>query len=1476
MFDDRLTRFGGALLVVLASACGAETKTENKPPLIDPLPVVPTVLSFEAEPEAIEAGTPTMLHWATTDVDAIERRGDDGTVIPVDGLDVADGSVAVEPGRTTTYTLTATTVGAEGGPAWRNLTVTVHEAPIEPPVIVAFTATPDTVAVGDEAVLAWRTTGATAVTVKDDAGVVVTPDDAPVAEGQVTVKPGRAEPTYVLTAVGPGGRLSAEVAVEVTGLPRVARFDVDPLVPVHVGEPIALGWDTVNATRVVIRQDGAVIVDTTTETSGRRTIALEETATFDLEASGSGEPATATTIAQVGARVRDFRSSEHVVRAGDEVEFSWVLEDADRAVIEGPGDWLYPIAAGSLGTGSVVRPIDLAGEFVLRAFRGEVPRTARVSVAITEEPRIRSLSVDPTTVTAAEDHPETVTLSWTQDGATSCTILANNSPVPLYADFACARTGTATIPVTATTTLKFVARNFAGDDTATVVVTAVPPARIESFFRTPNRRVAPGDQVTLSWDVADAVAVELRKNDVTVPIGATVFTGSWTDAVLVDTTYTLIALNSLGHPTNESLQVWVGPPVVLSAQADPDFLAIGESFTLSWVIDGGDSLAVTGPGPAVLHTTTDPAEIDEGSTRVLAPLVPGTHRYTVAATNRAGTGEAFVDVTASDGPMIRSLAATPLQLTLGQSFTLAWAVTNDAYGVTPTLALADDFGHTFPAIDSKNPNNGTLTITPTEEGRHVYTLTASTPGRMTHQKQVAVEISVPPLLHTFTATPDRVTTNGGQVVPNVELAWTSENGVELELFEAEPDGTVHPPAFHKVTAQAAIDAGSHLVHPTLTTWYLARLKNRIGATTSLLIRVVVDPPEVQSFTATPVEVAEGGAATLAWTTRNATHVTLLPPPSRRLGNTWVDVSALPGATKSTLVGDSAVATVPFPATFRFPFEGTNRASIQVSTNGWAGFDTGNTDSYGYTPTFPNTYGHVNFSVFGCDLDGNQNSPAGEIWYGTGTDAVGDFFAIQWKNWSWWSSSYRPSVLDFELVLRPTGSFEYRYGTMTAPTAARASGEGCTVGYQGTSNTRPWAMLVPYQTALAGGLQNTGFAVDVALPVNGSIAVTPSQTTTYTLTAKNADAETPAQATVTVWKNPAIVTARTEPVAPVATVPFQITWSTTNANGLRVLDGSGQVICAATDPVAVARGSCPHVEATPGLKSYTVEAVNGPIGAPVSTTTRAMSVTIFSYLAITSFDVSPTQFPHIGDTVTFSWTSGGAVEVQILKCPAGTLDPIACPDVTPPNAVPAAGSFTHVVTGSNEFWVKIFDPQWRSVQRMQGVYIDPASLDTLTATATQVAAGGSTTLTWTSTGATSVSSTPNLAMTDLTGAVPFIDLTGTGTAPTMDGSTDGGRYTVNFPAGFTFPWFGTNRTGLKTTTDGWITFNMSYASSDYSNSVLPDSTNPDLAIAPFWDDGERLSGAEFLWQLRQPAGGMKHLVLQWKNYKFYSTPTSELN
>ena len=112
-------------------------------------------------------------------------------------------------------------------------------------------------------------------------------------EGSITINPGPATTTiYTLTADWPGGRSEASLAVEVSELPLIYRFDANQgLLP--PGNPVSLSWEVLNATTLTL--DG----DDVTGSDGIEFIPTR-TATYTLTASnGKGSESRNIRIAVV-------------------------------------------------------------------------------------------------------------------------------------------------------------------------------------------------------------------------------------------------------------------------------------------------------------------------------------------------------------------------------------------------------------------------------------------------------------------------------------------------------------------------------------------------------------------------------------------------------------------------------------------------------------------------------------------------------------------------------------------------------------------------------------------------------------------------------------------------------------------------------------------------------------------------------------------------------------------------------------------------------------------------------------------------------------------------------------------------------------------------------------------------------------------------------------------------------------------------
>jgi hypothetical protein len=245
----------------------------------------PVILTFEAQPSAILSGGTTTLSWTTQNVTGVDI--DNGV-----GMNLsADGSITVMPATTTVYTITAR---GQNSTIMAMTTVTVNPAP---PSIVTFAAQPASITSGSPTTLSWMTTNATSVTIDNGVGMQL-------ANGSVSVSPTQTT-LYTLTAVGPGGTVTAQVSVSVTlvGAPVIAAFSAMPQ-QINPGGQATLTWNVTDATAITI--DNGI---GTQPLSGTRQVSPAATTTYTLTADGPGGTTSAqvtiTVLTIVGDRCTD-------------------------------------------------------------------------------------------------------------------------------------------------------------------------------------------------------------------------------------------------------------------------------------------------------------------------------------------------------------------------------------------------------------------------------------------------------------------------------------------------------------------------------------------------------------------------------------------------------------------------------------------------------------------------------------------------------------------------------------------------------------------------------------------------------------------------------------------------------------------------------------------------------------------------------------------------------------------------------------------------------------------------------------------------------------------------------------------------------------------------------------------------------------------------------------------------------------------
>lgn len=155
-----------------------------------------------------------------------------------------------------------------------------------------------------------------------------------------------------------------------------------------------------------------------------------------------------------------------------------------------------------------------------------------------------------------------------------------------------------------------------------------------------------------------------------------------------------------------------------------------------------------------------------------------------------------------------------------------------------------------------------------------------------------------------------------------------------------------------------------------------------------------------------------------------------------------------------LAGDDTFARVDLP--FAFPLYGMGSARAFVSTNGFVRFDTGSAQfDNGPIPSAADP----NFALypFWDDLLADASSKVQ-----TRTDGT-TFFSIEWLDFVPLSSP--ATRISFEVILHPSGSFEFQYRNADPDTTA--SGSGATIGLEDRTGARAFSHSVNQPSVASG-------------------------------------------------------------------------------------------------------------------------------------------------------------------------------------------------------------------------------------------------------------------------------------------------------------------------------------------------------------------------------------------------------------------------
>ncbi|HEY0840307.1 MAG TPA: hypothetical protein VGD74_08975, partial [Vulgatibacter sp.] len=616
----------------------------------------PSIVSFTAEPASVTKGGEATLRWRTEGAERIRIANGAGTHLELGDASPAEGSVTTPAlDASTTFTLTAEREGAASSQVSIEIEVLVPDELR----IVAFTAEPATVEEGGSSRLAWVTEKADEVRLFAGAEEIDLRGQ-PASAGAVEVFPVGAS-TYRLVAARGEQTTEATVVVRVAGYP-LATLSASPS-PIALGDSATLSWTTEDAASVRIVDSFGESLGDDLEPAGSRVVQPLVSTTFTVTAAGvSGKESHATATVEVRPEVISFAIVDgEPAGVGDPVELAWTTGAATSVEISNLDGRTLTFAGPEAAEGRATLPVGGEGQFEIVARSGRLESRQTLQLEAMAGPAIGEFRAE-RDVVSLRDGFATVRLAWSGvnradslelTGSTVGTIDLGARSV--FADFI-------DVDVAQNTSFTLLARNGAGQATATVDVRAVPLPQVNSVTAWPDF-VGPGEDVQLAWQTSGATHVEIKANGVVIA-GAHPVSGDTVFPVSLATTFEVTAFNDALDVATGAASVAVGAPQVLSFTASSYNAWTGSAVTFDWETRGAGTLRLT-RGGTTLHSTAVRADVVSGSF-TSPPLTAGEHDFVLEIENAAGARRtSTIRLRVGSGPTIDSFTVTPALLLTG-------------------------------------------------------------------------------------------------------------------------------------------------------------------------------------------------------------------------------------------------------------------------------------------------------------------------------------------------------------------------------------------------------------------------------------------------------------------------------------------------------------------------------------------------------------------------------------------------------------------------------------------------------------------------------------------------------------------------------------------------------------------------------------------------------------------------------------------
>jgi uncharacterized cupredoxin-like copper-binding protein len=855
-------------------------------------PTAPTslpVITFTAQPTLIQPGQSTTLTWNAANATACVASGGTASVSWSGSQPLTSAGMTLGPIDTAgTYSLTLTCAGA-GGSAAKDVVIVVSPTTVPPAVTVDVDVSPTQVVAGSSANLAWTSSNATACSASGSWSGSEPLLGTEVSTGTLTTA---AVYSYTLTCTGPGGSATGTASLQVNPAAAVVTNLAATPSTIQTGQSVMLSWGTTGAASCAASAGTgawAGVQPTTSTGTAIGPINTAGTYVFTLECTGPGGTSaprsvtvTVTNPTPPAAAVVSFAANPSTIQVGQSVSLTWTTTNATACTASGgAGSWGGSVGAASVGTST--GPINTAGTYTFTltcSGPGGVgaPNSVAVNVTgATPGPVIISLF---TAVPSTLQVGQSASLAWTTIGATACAASGGTGSdgwtgaVPTSS----LATSTGAINVAGSYTYTLTCTGGGANATNSVVVNVInappAPASIVAFAAVPST-VLTGQTSLFTWSTTSATSCTAS--------GATAG-GTWVGAVPTMSLGTPIGpLNVAGNyvftltctgpggvssPASVTVDVNNAAPaaIVTSLTAIPLIIQSGQSTTLAWSSLNATSCAATGGDGADGWN----GSVGTSSTGLsVGPESTGVVNFTLTCTGPGGASAPYtvaVTVTATPPPAaILAFTATPTSIQTGGSILLTWVSAN-ATGCTATGGTGSDGWNGAEPTTSIGTSTGSINTA----GSYTYTLTCTGPGGASAASSVNVTVTSlppPPSVVTLAALPDTLLTGQSTLI-----SWTT-----AAASACTASGGTGADGWGGTVGVASLGTLVGPINTAGTYAYTLTCTGPGGTSAPASINVTVDstpvPATILTFSALPTTLQAGQAASLEWTTLNATSCT---------------------------------------------------------------------------------------------------------------------------------------------------------------------------------------------------------------------------------------------------------------------------------------------------------------------------------------------------------------------------------------------------------------------------------------------------------------------------------------------------------------------------------------------------------------------------------------------------------------------------